>query len=133
MKIAMAVSLVTAFGLYIVMIGLQLWEPSRLLSWFVITSVSGILLYYLYKFNPPNLLRAIWIVGHACLFAMGGFILYGVFLVPFFNSVFSLSPDISYRIFAMLVSWIVIGSCIVIGGILGDCLGKKRDYRPYML
>ncbi|MGY5881948.1 MAG: hypothetical protein RTV31_17000, partial [Candidatus Thorarchaeota archaeon] len=67
MKVAMAVSLVTALGLYIVMIGLQLWEPSRLLSWLVITSVSGILLYYLYKFNPPRLLRAIWIVGHACI------------------------------------------------------------------
>ncbi len=133
MKIAMAVSFVTALGLYIVMIGLQLWEPSRLLSWLVITSVSGILLYYLYKFNPPRLLRTIWIVGHACIFTMGGFILYGVFLVPYFNSVFPLSPDISYRIFAMLVSWIVIGSCMVIGGILGDRLGKKRNYRPFML
>ena len=133
MKIAMVVSFVTALGLYIVMIGFQLWEPSRLLSWLIITSVSGILLYYLYKFNPPRLMRAIWIVGHACIFAMGGFILYGVFLVPFFNSVFLPSPDISYRIFAGLVSWIVIGSCIVIGGILGDRLGKKRNYMPYML
>ncbi|MCK4567135.1 MAG: hypothetical protein KAU48_07485, partial [Candidatus Thorarchaeota archaeon] len=133
MKIAMAVSLVMALGLYIVMIGLQLWEPSRLLSWLVITSVSGILLHYLYKFNPPRLMRAIWIVGHACIFAMGGFILYGVFLVPFFNSVFLPSPDISYRIFAGLVSWIVLGSCIVIGGILGDRHGKRRNYMPYML
>ncbi len=133
MKIAMVVSFVTALGLYITMIGLQLWEPSRLLSWLVITSVSGILLYYLYKFNPPRLMRAIWIVGHACIFAMGGFILYGVFLVPFFNSVFLPSPDISYRIFAGLVSWIVLGSCIVIGGILGDRLGKKWNYMPYML
>ncbi len=132
-KIAMVVSLVTALGLYIVMIGLQLWEPSRLLSWLVITSVSGILLHYLYKFNPPRLMRAIWIVGHACIFAMGGFILYGVFLVPFFNSVFLPSPDISYRIFAGLVSWIVLGSCIVIGGILGDRHGKRRNYRPYYM
>jgi len=133
MKIAMVVSFVTALGLYIVMIGLQLWEPSQLLYWLVTTSVSGILLYYLYKFNPPRLLRTIWIVGHACIFAMGGIILYGVFLVPYFSSVVPLSPDISYRIFAGLVSWIVIGSCMVIGGILGDRLGKRRNYRPFML
>ncbi|MGY5871583.1 MAG: hypothetical protein RTV72_05000 [Candidatus Thorarchaeota archaeon] len=132
MKITMAVSLVTALGLYIVMIGLQLWEPSRLLSWLVITSVSGILLYYLYKFNPPRLLRAIWIVGHACLFAMGTIILL-IYIGPIYSSVFPPSPDISYRFFDVLVFWIVLGSCIVIGGILGDRHGKKRNYMPYML
>ena len=133
MKIAMVVSLVTALGLYIVMIGLQLWEPSRLLSWLVITSVSGILLYYLYKFNPPRLLRAIWIVGHACIFGMGIIILWTGFMGPIFLSVFPYSPDISYRFFTVLVSLIVIGSCIVIGGILGDRHGKRRNYMPYML
>ena len=133
MKIAMAVSFVTALGLYIVMIGLQLWEPSRLLSWLVITSVAGILLYYLYKFNPPRLLRAIWIVGHACLFAMGAIILYGVFLVPFISSVFPYSPDLSYRLFVIVVSATVIGSCMIIGGIVGDRHGKRRNYMPYML
>jgi len=133
MKIAMVVSFVTALGLNIVMIGFQLWEPSRLLSWLIITSVSGIIFYYLYKHNSLTLWRAIWIFGHAGIFVMGGFILYGVFLEPFFNSVFPLSPNISYRIFAGLVSWIVIGSCMVIGGILGDRLGKRRNYRPYML
>jgi hypothetical protein len=133
MKIAMAVSLVMALGLYIVMIGLQLWEPSRLLSWLVVTSVSGILLYYLYKFNPPRLLRAIWIVGHACIFGMGIIILWTGFMGPIFLSVFPYSPDISYRFFTVLVSAIVIGSSMVIGGILGDCHGKRRNYRPYML
>ena len=133
MKIAMAVSFVTALGLYIVMIGLQLWEPSRLLSWLVFTSVSGILLYYLYKFNPPRLLRAIWIVGHACLFGMGIIILWTGFMGPIFLSVFPYSPDLSYRLFVILVSATVIGSCMVIGGILGDRLGKKRNYMPYML
>jgi len=132
-KIAMGVSLVTALGLYIVMIGLQLWEPSRLLSWFVITSVSGILLYYLYKFNPPRLLRAIWISGHACIFGMGIIILWTGFMGPIFLSVFPYSPDISYRFFTVLVSTIVIGSSMVIGGILGDRHGKRRNYMPYML
>ncbi len=131
-KIAMAVSLVTALGLYIVMIGLQLWEPSRLLSWLVVTSVSGILLYYLYKFNPPRLLRAIWIVGHACLFAMGTILLL-IPLGPIYSSVFPPSPDNSYRFFDVLMFWIILGSCIVIGGILGDRHGKSRNYMPYML
>ncbi|MHA1927962.1 MAG: hypothetical protein ACTSV2_05185 [Candidatus Thorarchaeota archaeon] len=133
MKIAMAVSFVTALGLYIVMIGLQLWEPIQLLSWLVITSVSGILLYYLYKFNPPRLLRAIWISGHACIFGMGIIILWTGFMGPIFLSVFPYSPDISYRFFTVLVSAIVIGSSMVIGGILGDRHGKKRNYMPYML
>ena len=132
MKIAMVVSFVTALGLYIVMIGLQLWEPSRLLSWLVITSVSGILLYYLYKFNPPRLLRAIWISGHACIFGMGIIILWTGFIGPIFLSVFPYSPDISYRFFTVLVSTIVIGSSMVIGGILGDRHGKRRNYMPYM-
>ena len=132
-KIAMAASLVTALGLYIVMIGLQLWEPSRLLSWLVVTSVSGILLYYLYKFNPPRLIRAIWIVGHACLFGMGIIILWTGFMGPIFLSVFPYSPDLSYRLFVILVSATVIGSCMIIGGIVGDRHGKRRNYMPYML
>ena len=132
MTIASVVSLVTILGFYVVMIGLQLWEPSRLLSLFVITSVSGIFFYYLYKFNPPRILRAIWIFGHASIFAMGWFILI-IPLGPFFGSVFPPSPDISYRFFAVLVFWIGLGSCMLIGGILGDRLGKKRNYRPHML
>ncbi len=133
MKITMAVSLMTALGLYIVMIGLQLWEPSRLLSWLVVTSVSGILLYYLYKFNPPRLIRAIWIVGHACIFGMGIIILWTGFMGPIFLSVFPYSPDLSYRLFVILVSATVIGSCMIIGGIVGDRHGKRRNYMPYML
>jgi len=133
MKIAMVVSLVTALGLYIVMIGLQLWEPIQLLSWLVTTSVSGIIFYYIYRLNSLTLWRAIWIVGHACLFGMGIIILWTGFMGPIFLSVFPYSPDISYRVFTVLMSAIVIGSCMVIGGILGDCLGKRRNYRPYML
>jgi hypothetical protein len=125
-------SFVTALGLYIVMIGLQLWEPSRLLSWLVITSVSGILLYYLYKFNPPRLMRAIWIVGHACIFAMGWFILV-IPLGQIIISVFPPSLNISYRFFAVFVFWIGLGSVMVIGGIVGDRHGKRRNYMPYML
>ena len=133
MTIASAMSFVTILGFYVVMVSLQLWEPIQLLSLLVTTSVSGIIFYSIYKLNSLTLWRAIWIFGHAGIFVMGGFILYGVFLVPFFNSVIPLSPDISYRIFAGLVSWIVIGSCMVTGGILGDRLGKRRNYRPFML
>ena len=132
MKIAMVVSFVTALGFYIVMIGLQLWEPIRLLRWLVTTSVFGTLLYYVYKLNSLRLDRAIWIVGHACIFGMGIIILYGVLLGPIFLSVFPYSPDISYRFFSILVTAIVIGSCMIIGGIVGDRHGKKRNYRPYM-
>jgi ribosome biogenesis SPOUT family RNA methylase Rps3 len=28
---------------------------------------------------------------------------------------------------------IVVGSCMIMGGILGDRLRKKRNYRPYYL
>jgi len=133
MTIASVVSLVTIFGFFIVMIGLQLWEPSRLLTPLVITSMSGILFYYLFKPNSPISWRAIWILGHAGIFGMGIIILYLVLLGPFLGSVFPPSPDFSYRFFSLLVFAIVVGSCIVIGGILGDRLGKKRNYMPYML
>jgi len=132
MKIAMVVSFVTALGFYIVMIGLQLWEPIRLLRWLVTTSVFGTLLYYVYKLNSLRLDRAIWILGHACIFGMGIIILYVVLLGPIFGTVFPPSPDLSYRFFSLLVMAIVIGSCMIMGGIVGDRHGKKRNYRPYM-
>jgi len=131
-KIAMVVSFVTALGFYIVMIGLQLWDPIRLLSWLVTTSVFGIWLYYVYKLNSPTLNRAIWIVGHACIFGMGIIILYLVLLGPIFGTIFPPSPDISYRFFSLLVMAIVVGSCMIMGGIVGGRHGKKRNYRPYM-
>jgi len=131
-KIAMVVSFVTALGFYIVMIGLQLWEPTRLLSWLVTTGVFGTLLYYVYKLDSLRLDRAIWILGHAAIFGMGMFILYVVLLWPIFGTVFPPPSDISSRFFSLLVMAIVIGSCMVIGGIVGDRHGKRRNYRPYM-
>jgi len=131
MKIGFVVSLVTTLGVYIVMIGLQLWEPIGSLSWLVITIVSWMLLYLFMKRNSPTFYRVMWPLGHACIFAMGWFILV-IPLVPIISSVISPSLDITYRFLAVFVFWIGLGSCIVIGGILGDRLGKKRNYRPYM-
>jgi hypothetical protein len=133
MKIGFVVSLVTTLGVYIVMIGLQLWEPIWSLSWLVISSVSGIFFYYLNKRNFPTFDRVMWPLGLACIFGMGIIILWTGFMGPIFLSVFPYSPDLSYRLFVILVSATVIGSCMTIGGILGDRLGKKRNYRPYML
>lgn len=133
MTIASVVSFVTILGFYVVMNSLQLWEPIQLLSLLVTTSVSGILFYCLYKINSPTQWRAIWIFGHAGIFGMGIIILYIVLLGPILASVFPPSPDLSYRFFSLLLMAIVVGSCIAMGGILGDRLGKKRNYRPYML
>jgi hypothetical protein len=132
MKIGFVVSLVTTLGVYIVMIGLQLWESIRSLSWLVIGFTSWIMLYYLIKQNSSTFYRVMWPLGLACIFAMGWFILV-IPLGPIIISVFPPSPDISYRFFAVFVFWIGLGSCMVIGGILGNRLGKKRNYRPYML
>ena len=130
MTIQLVVSIVAILGFTIVMIGLQLWEPIRLLSLLFCFSMSGIWLYYVYKPNSPISWRAHWILGHAGIFGMGMFILYVVLLWPIFGTVFPPSSDISYRFFSLLVMAIVIGSCMIIGGILGDRLGKKQNYRP---
>jgi hypothetical protein len=133
MSIGFVVSLLAIFGFCIVMVGLQLWEPIQLLSPIVVIIMASIWLYFLYKPNSSISWRALWIFGHAGIFGMGIIILYTGFMGPIFLSVFPYSPDISYRFFTVLVSVIVIVSCMVIGGILGDRLGKKRNYRPYML
>ncbi len=133
MTISSVVSIVAILGFYTVMIGLQLWEPIRLLSLLFCFSMGGIWLYYVYKPNSPVSWRAHWILGHACIFGMGIMILYLVLLGPIFGTIFPPSPDISYRFFSILVMAIVVGSCMAIGGILGDRLGKKRNYRPYYM
>ena len=63
---------------------------------------------------------------------MGIIILYVVLLGPIFGTVFPPSHDISYFFFSLLVMAIVVGSCMAIGGIVGDRHGKKRNYSPYM-
>ncbi len=130
MTIQLVVSIVAILGFAIVMIGLQLWEPIRLLSLLFCFSMSGIWLYYVYKPNSPISWRAHWILGHAGIFGMGMFILYVVLLWPIFGTVFPPPSDISSRFFSLLVMAIVIGSCMIIGGIRGDRLGKKQNYRP---
>jgi len=132
MTIRSVVSIVAILGFYIVMVGLQLCEPVQLLYHFVITSVFGILFYYLQKRNSPTFNRVIWPLGHACIFGMGILILYIGIMAPIFRSVFPPSSDISYIFFSPLVFAVVVGSCMIIGGILGDRHGKKRNYRPYM-
>ena len=130
MTISSVVSIVAILGFYIVMIGLQLWESIRLLSLLFCFSMSGIWLYYVYKANSPISWRAHWILGHAGIFGMGMFFLYVVLLWPIFGTVFPPPSDISSRFFSLLVMAIVIGSCMIIGGIVGDRLGKKQNYRP---
>ncbi len=130
MTIRSVVSIVAILGFYIVMIGLQLWESIRLLSLILCFSMSGIWLYYVYKANSPISWRAHWILGHAGIFGMGMFILYVVLLWPIFGTVFPPPSDISSRFFSLLVMAIVIGSCMIIGGIRGNRLGKKQNYRP---
>jgi len=94
--------------------------------------MSGILFYYLFKPNSPISWRAIWILGHAGIFGMGIIILYMFLLGPIYGTIFPPSPDLSYRFFSILVFAIVVGSCMIIGGIVGGRHGKKRNYRPYM-
>ncbi len=130
MTIQLVVSIVAILGFTIVMIGLQLWEPIRLLFLLFCFSMGGIWLYYVYKANSPISWRAHWILGHAGIFGMGMFILYVVLLWPIFGTVFPPPSDISSRFFSLLVMAIVIGSCMIIGGIRGDRLGKKQNYRP---
>ncbi len=130
MTVSSVASIVAILGFTIVMIGLQLWEPIRLLSLLFCFSMGGIWLYYVYKANSPISWRAHWILGHAGIFGMGMFILYVVLLWPIFGTVFPPPSDISSRFFSLLVMAIVIGSCMIIGGIRGDRLGKKQNYRP---
>ncbi len=130
--IAFIVSLVTVLGFNVVMVSLQSW-PIRLLPWFGITSIYCIWFYYLIKLNSPTFNRVIWPLGHACIFGMGIIILYVVLLGPIFGTIFPPSPDLSYRLFSLLVFAIVVGSCMIMGGILGGRLGKKRNYRPYYM
>ena len=132
MKIGFVVSLVTILGIYLVLIGLQLLEPFQSLSWLVIASVSGFFFYYLSQRNSPTFDRVMWPLGYACIFAMGWFILV-IPLGPIIGSIFSPSPYISYQFFAVFMFWIGLGSCMLIGGILGDRQGKKRNYMPYTL
>jgi len=126
MTIQLVVSIVAILGFTIVMIGLQLWEPIRLLSLLFCFSMSGIWLYYVYKPNSPISWRAHWILGHAGIFGMGIGIPYICFMAPIVY--FALPP--SYRHLALLVFAIVVGSGMTMGGIVGDRLGKKQNYRP---
>ena len=128
MTVSSVASIVAILGFTIVMIGLQLWEPIRLLSLLFCFSMGGIWLYYVYKANSPISWRAHWILGHAGIFGMGIGIPYICFMAPIVY--FALPP--SYRHLALLVFAIVVGSCMAIGGIVGDRLGKKRNYRPFL-
>ncbi|MCL6578709.1 MAG: hypothetical protein K6T73_04900 [Candidatus Bathyarchaeota archaeon] len=111
------VAVLTVYG---VLVSLELYEMIRVITYLVVTSVAIAAAYYI-RTNPSHgLWRILWI-----LFGVG-IIGFPLSIALSFLLVNTISP-IAGRLHLVLLSMLI---AILVGGFLGDRLGKKRGYRP---
>jgi len=117
-----SVSFVAMIIIYVIVIGLGILPPIQL----VLSIVGGIpafaLSYYFRKVATKRMWRAVFIMLGA------GGIGFWCLIVP---SVFLFAPVIRLIPWWLGLPLLTIPS-VIIGAFLGDWIGKRRDYRPYM-
>ncbi len=133
--LVVALSLGSAFVLYVVYIGIGVWESYQLLTWIVVTSVGGSFIYLSRKkLGNFRFRKTVWIVGGACLFSMplalGWVYLLNVLATPFVN--WLASPSIPFILRLMILGIVMFIPPLACGGFIAERLGKRRDYMPYI-
>ncbi len=128
-------SFVSWFVLYVVLVGFGVWEPTRLITWTIITGISGVFFYYIRRrLHDFRFRRTFWIVGFGCVFSMPLLIAWNYLLswlaAPFviWLAASSIPPVLRLVIFGP----VAIAPPFIGGGLIAEKLGKRRDYMPYM-
>lgn len=129
-----SLSLVSALVLCVVLVSLGVWEPTQIITWTVITGMSGVFFYYVRRrLHNFRFRKMFWIVGFGCFFSMPLMIawlyLLGLLAAPFVSQLATPSIPLVLRLvfFGLGIIPPLLG-----GGLIAERLGKRRDYMPYM-
>jgi len=133
-----SLSFISWLVLYVVLVGFGVWELTEIITWTIITGMSGVFFYYVRRrLHNFRFRRTFWVVGLGCLLSMplmlAWLYLLSFIAVPFVRQLASLSMPLVLR----LVYFLVLFSLGIIppllgGGLIAEKLGKRRDYMPYM-
>jgi hypothetical protein len=94
---------------------------AEILKYVIITSVAIAFAYYIRKTNSLKVWRTVWVLLGACGI---GTLIAGVMLGVFGKTlILYLGPGPS-----LLLTFV---TAITVGALLGDYIGKRRDYRPW--
>jgi hypothetical protein len=94
---------------------------AEILKYVIITSVAIAFAYYIRKTNSLKVWRTVWVLLGACGI---GTLMAGVMLGVFGKTlILYLGPGPS-----LLLTFV---TAITVGALLGDYIGKRRDYRPW--
>ena len=94
---------------------------AEILKYVIITSVAIAFAYYIRKTNSLKVWRTVWVLLGACGI---GTLIAGVMLGVFGKTlILYLGPGPS-----LLLTFV---TAITVGALLGDYIGKRRDYRPF--
>ncbi|MHA1960293.1 MAG: hypothetical protein ACW99U_08690 [Candidatus Thorarchaeota archaeon] len=130
-----SLSFISAFVLYVVLVGLGVWEPIQIFTWTIITAMSGVFLYYARgRLDDLSFRKTVWVVGGACLFSMP-LALAWVYLLRWVAAPFLIwlaSPSLPLALRLMILGTSIIIPPLLGGGLIAERLGKRRDYMPYM-
>ncbi|MHA2078391.1 MAG: hypothetical protein ACXABM_12920 [Candidatus Thorarchaeota archaeon] len=133
--ILISLSLISALILYSVLVGLGVWEPTQIITWIIITGVSGVFFYYVRRrLDNFRFRRTFWVVGLGCFFSMPlilGWLYFLSWLAAPFVSWLA-TPSIPLVLRLVIFGPVYIIPPLLGGGLIADRLGKRRDYMPYM-
>ncbi|MHA2208371.1 MAG: hypothetical protein ACXABV_04310 [Candidatus Thorarchaeota archaeon] len=107
---------------YIVLVSLGIWLPSSIFAYVAITPPFIASAYYIRTVRSRRLWRGIFIGVGSCFIGCWFIMLPIAFI---FGPLIRLAPW-------WLGVPVFFGGSLTLGGFIGDWLGKRRDYRPYM-
>jgi hypothetical protein len=130
-----SLSFVSWLVLYVVLVGFGVWESTEIITWTIITSISGVFFYYVRRrLHNFSFRRMFWIVGFGCFFSMP-LILVWLYLLSWLAA--PLVSLLATPSMPLVLRLVIFGPVYIVppllgGGLIAEKLGKRRDYMPYM-
>jgi len=130
-----SLSFVSWLVLYVVLVGFGVWESTEIVTWTIITGISGVFFYYVRRrLHNFRFRRMFWIVGFGCFFSMP-LILVWLYLLSWLAAPFVswlATPSIPLVLRLVIFGPVYIIPPLLGGGLIAEKVGKRRDYMPYM-
>jgi hypothetical protein len=112
------IAILAVYGM-LIYLGLAGFED--FLVYVVVTASAIAIVYYIHTIRSPNVWKAIWVLFGVGVIGFPLSVALSILLVTTLSSIIGWLPSFFFSLIAS----------IIIGGFLGNQIGKRRGYRPF--
>jgi hypothetical protein len=112
------IAILAVYGM-LIYLGLAGFED--FLVYVVVTASAIAIVYYIHTIRSPNVWKAIWVLSGAGVIGFPLTVALAILIVPTLSPIIGVLPPLFFFLIASMI----------IGGFLGNQIGKRRGYRPF--